>query len=187
MKMRHVSSLLDLVVSLKGYKTSDTIRHHRDTKDFPMSLPLKTRIADEVKSAMRAKNAARLSTLRLLSAAIKQKEVDERRELPDADITAIVEKQVKQRRESIAAFEQAGRLETAAREKAELAVLQEFLPQAASPAEIAAAIDAALAGVAAQGVTGPPAMGRAMAILKPALAGKADMAEVSRLLKARLG
>ena len=152
-----------------------------------MSTSLKTRIADEIKTAMRAKDAARLGTLRFLSAALKQKEVDERRELSDAEITAIVEKQVKQRRESIAAFEQAGRTESADQEKAELAVLQEFLPQAASPEEVAAVIDKALAEVAAQGASGPAAMGRAMAIVKPALAGRADMAEVSKLLKARLG
>lgn len=148
---------------------------------------LKIRLADEIKTAMRAKDAARLATLRFLSAAVKQKEVDERRELSDAEVTAIIEKQVKQRRESIAAFEQAGRTETAAQEKAELAVLQEFLPQAASAEEVAAVIDRALAEVAAQGVSGPAAMGKAMAVIKPALAGRADMAEVSKLLKARLG
>ncbi len=148
---------------------------------------LKTRLADEIKTAMRAKSAARLATLRFLSAAVKQKEVDDRRELSDAEVIAIIEKQVKQRRESIAAFEQAGRTETAEQEKAELVVLQEFLPQAAAPEEVAAVIDSALAEVAAQGVSGPAAMGRAMAIIKPALAGRADMADVSKLLKAKLG
>lgn len=152
-----------------------------------MSTSLKTRIADEIKTAMRAKDTARLGTLRFLSAAFKQKEVDERRELSEAEITAIIEKQVKQRRESIAAFEQAGRTESADQEKAELAVLQEFLPQAASAEEVAAVIDKALAEAAAQGASGPAAMGRAMAIVKPALAGRADMAEVSKLLKAKLG
>ena len=120
---------------------------------------LKTRLSDSVKEAMRAKASERLTTLRFLLAAVKQKEVDERRDLNDAEITAIIEKQVKQRRESIAAFEQAGRTETAEQEKAELAVLQEFLPQAATP-EVAAAIDAALAEVAAQGVTGAPRWAR---------------------------
>ena len=148
---------------------------------------LKTRLSDAVKDAMRAKAAERLATLRFLLAAVKQKEADARRDLTDAEITAIIEKQVKQRRESIAAFEQAGRTESADQEKAELAVLQEFLPQAASAEEVAAVIDKALAEVAAQGVTGPAAMGRAMAIVKPALAGRADMAEVSKLLKAKLG
>jgi uncharacterized protein YqeY len=147
---------------------------------------LKTRLSDSVKDAMRAKDTARLTTLRFLLAAVKQKEVDERRDLADAEITAIIEKPVKQRRESIAAFEQAGRTETAEQEKAELAVLQEFLPQAASPEEVTAAIDAAIAEVTAQGVTGAPAMGKAMAILKPALAGRADMSAVSAQLKARL-
>jgi len=135
---------------------------------------------------MRAKDSARLGTLRFLQAAIKQKTIDERRELSDADVTAIVEKQVKQRRESIAAFEQAGRTESAAQEKAELAVLQEFLPQAAPEEEVAAAIDAAVAQALAQGASGAPAMGKVMAALKQSLAGRADMAELSRRVKDRL-
>src|SRR5690606_23417340 len=116
----------------------------------------------------------------------KQKEVDDRRELTDADITSIIEKQVKQRRESIAAFEQAGRTETAEQEKAELAVLQEFLPKAADPAEIEAAINRAIEQVNSQGVTGAPAMGKVMAMLKTALAGRADMSSVSAQVKSRL-
>lgn len=147
---------------------------------------LKARLSDAVKDAMRARDTARLTTLRFLVAAVKQKEVDERKELSDADITAIIEKQVKQRRESIAAFEQAGRLETAAQEMAEVQVLREFLPQAAAPEEVAAAVDAAIADVTAQGLSGGAAMGKIMAILKPALAGRADMAEVSKQVKARL-
>lgn len=147
---------------------------------------LKIRLSDEMKNAMRAKDAPRLGTLRLVLAAIKQKEVDERRDLSDADIVAILEKQVKQRRESILAYEQAGRTETAEQEKAEIVVLQEFLPQGADPAEIQAVIDEAVAEVAAQGVSGAPAMGKAMAIIKPKLAGRADMSEVSKLLSARL-
>ena len=147
---------------------------------------LKTRISDSVKDAMRAKATERLGTLRFLQAAIKQKEVDERRELTDADVTSIIEKQVKQRRESIAAFEQAGRTETAAQETAELAVLKEFLPQAATDAEISAAIDDAMAEVSAQGVTGAPAMGKIMAILKQNLAGKADMSSLSAKVKTKL-
>lgn len=147
---------------------------------------LKNRIAGAVKDAMRAKATERLGTLRFLQAAIKQKEVDERRELTDADVTAIIEKQVKQRRESIAAFEQAGRTETAAQETAELAVLKEFLPQAASDEEVNTAIDAACAEVAAQGVTGAPAMGKIMAILKQQLAGKADMSALSAKVKSKL-
>lgn len=151
-----------------------------------MGNTLKQQLADAVKTAMRAKDSARLGTLRFLQAAIKQKEVDDRRDLTDADVTAIIEKQVKQRRESIAAFEQAGRLETAEQEKAELAVLQEFLPKQAEPAEIDAAVDAAIAQVSGQGVTGAPAMGKVMALLKTALAGRADMSAISAQVKARL-
>lgn len=151
-----------------------------------MSNLLKPQLSEAIKTAMRAKDTARLGTLRYLHAAIKQKEVDERRELDDAEVTAIIEKQVKQRRESIAAFEQAGRDETAAQEKAELSVLQEFLPQAATPDEVSAAISAAIDQVHAQGITGGPAMGKVMAILKTALAGRADMSQVSGQVKARL-
>jgi uncharacterized protein YqeY len=147
---------------------------------------LKIRIADAVKDAMRAKAADRLGTLRFLQAAIKQREVDERKELSDAEVTSIIEKQIKQRRESIAAFEQAGRAETAAQETAELAILKEFLPQGATDAEIAGAIDAALAQVAAQGITGAPAMGKVMALLKQALAGRAEMSALSAQVKAKL-
>ncbi|MFU1914937.1 GatB/YqeY domain-containing protein [Bordetella avium] len=147
---------------------------------------LKTALLDAQKQAMRAKDSARLATLRFLLAAVKQKEVDERRDVSDAEITAIIEKQVKQRRESIAAFEAAGRTETAEQEKAELLVLQEFLPQAANAEEVEAAIAAALAEVQAQGVTGPAVMGKVMAILKAALAGRADMSQLSQQVKARL-
>ena len=148
---------------------------------------LKLRLANAVKDAMRAKASERLGTLRFLQAAIKQREIDERKDLNDADVVAIIEKQVKQRRESIAAFEQAGRTETAAQETAEMAVLKEFLPQAASEADIAAAIDAAVAEVHAQGVTGAPAMGKLLAILKQALAGRAEMSALSARVKAKLG
>lgn len=151
-----------------------------------MSNMLKPKLADAVKSAMRAKDSARLGTLRFLQAAVKQKEVDERCELDDTAILAIIEKQVKQRRESIAAFEQAGRNETADQEKAELAVLQEFLPQAASAEELDAAIAAAIEEVSAQGVTGAPAMGKVMALIKTRLAGRADMSAVSAQVKSRL-
>lgn len=147
---------------------------------------LKARLTDEMKAAMRAKDSARLGTLRFVLAAVKQKEVDERRDLSDADIVSILEKQVKQRRESIAAYEQAGRTETAQQEQAEIAVLQEFLPQAAAHEEIEAVVGDAVNELAAQGVTGAPAMGKAMAIVKSKLAGRADMSEVSRLLSAKL-
>ncbi|GAA5234267.1 GatB/YqeY domain-containing protein [Verticiella sediminum] len=147
---------------------------------------LKTRLSDAMKDAMRARDSARLGTLRFLLAAVKQKEVDERRDLSDADVVAILEKQVKQRRESIAAYEQAGRTETAAQETAEIAVIQEFLPKAADASEVQAVLEAAVAELAAQGVTGAPAMGKAMAIVKAKLAGRADMSQVSKLLSARL-
>jgi len=151
-----------------------------------MSNTLKTRLSDEVKAAMRAKQSARLATLRFLQAAIKQKEVDDRRELDDTEITGIIEKQVKQRRESIAAFEQAGRTETAEQEKAELQILQEFLPEQASPEQIDAAIEHAIAEVTAQGASGPAVMGKVMGLLKASLAGQADMSQVSAKVKARL-
>ncbi len=149
-------------------------------------VSLKARIAESIKQAMKAREAARLGTLRLIAAAIKQKEVDERIELTDADVIAILEKQVKQRRESIAAYELAGRTETAEQEKAEMAVLQEFLPAQADADEIHAVIEAALAEVAGQGVSGPAAMGKIMALVKPRLAGRADMAAISQQIKARL-
>jgi len=151
-----------------------------------MSNTLKPQLSDAVKAAMRAKQSERLTTLRFLQAAIKQKEVDERRDLDDAEVTAIIEKQVKQRRESIAAFEQAGRTETAEQEKAELQVLQEFLPEQASAEQVDAAIEQAVAQVTAEGASGPAAMGKVMGLLKASLAGKADMSAVSARVKARL-
>ncbi len=147
---------------------------------------LKTRLSDAVKQAMRDKAAQRLGTLRFLQAAIKQKEVDERRDLSEAEVMAIIEKQVKQRKESIAAYEKAGRSETVALETAEMEVLKEFLPQAASEMEINAAIERAIADVQAQGISGAPAMGKIMAILKQSLAGRADMSALSGQVKARL-
>jgi hypothetical protein len=149
-------------------------------------MSLKQTITEEVKQAMRAKDSARLSTLRFLQAAIKQREVDDQQELNDAQVTAILEKQIKQRRESIAAYEQAGRLETAAQEKAEIEVLQAFLPQAASPEQVSAAIDAAIVAAQADGVQGPAVMGRVMAALKQSLAGRADMSAVSQQVKQKL-
>lgn len=151
-----------------------------------MSNTLKNQLSDEVKAAMRAKQSTRLTTLRFLQAAIKQKEVDDRRELDDAEITAIIEKQVKQRRESITAFEQAGRTETAEQEKAELQILQEFLPEQASPEQVDAAIEQAVAQATADGASGPAVMGKVMGLLKTSLAGKADMSAVSTKVKARL-
>lgn len=151
-----------------------------------MSTLLTEQLTEAIKTSMRARDTARLGALRLLQAAIRQKEVDERRELSNEDVIAIVERQVKQRRESAAAFEQAGRVDTANKEKAEIKVLQEFLPQAADDAEVSAIIDQAVTEVTAQGVTGGAAMGRVMAIVKKALAGRADMSQVSAQVKQKL-
>lgn len=151
-----------------------------------MGNALKTELADAVKAAMRARDSLRLGTLRLVQASVKQKEIDERRELDDVEVLAIIEKQVKQRRESIAAFQHAGRTESAEQEQAELVILQEFLPQAATQEEVDATIDAAIAEVTSQGVIGAPAMGKVMALVKAALAGRADMSAVSAQVKSKL-
>ncbi len=146
-------------------------------------MSLKARIQEDVKTAMKAREAARLSTLRMLTAAMKQKEVDERIELDDAAVQAIVEKLIKQRKDSISQFAKAGRQDLVDAETAELAVLTAYLPAQLSEAEVLAAIDAA---VATSGATSFKDMGKVMAILKPQLAGKADMGKVSALIKARL-
>ena len=146
-------------------------------------MPLKDRITEDMKAAMRAKDQPRLSAVRLLLAAMKQKEVDERIELADADVLAIIEKMIKQRRESIAQYESAGRKDLVEGEQFELKVLSESLPQQLSETEIAEAIGAALAESGAAGVKD---MGKVMALLKPRLAGRADMGKVSGLVKARL-
>lgn len=149
-----------------------------------MSTALKDRIVEEMKSAMRAKDAERLGAIRLLLAAIKQKEVDERVAVDDAAVLSIVEKLIKQRNDSIQQFEKAGRMELAAKEKTELELLRTYLPQQMSDAELSAAIDAALVE---SGAAGPQAMGKIMALLKPRIAGRADMGTVSALVKQRLG
>ena len=146
-------------------------------------MALKDRIQEDMKAAMRAKDAARLGAIRLLQAAIKQKEVDERVPLDDAAVLAIVDKQIKQRRDSIAQFEKAGRTDLADKEKAEIAVIGAYLPQAMTEIEVAAAIDAA---IAESGAAGAAAMGKVMALLKPKLAGRADIGKVSALVKAKL-
>ena len=146
-------------------------------------MTLKTRVQDDMKDAMRAKDAARLSTIRLLLAAIKQREVDERKELTDADILAVLDKMVKQRRDSISQFEAGKRMDLVAKEQAEVAVLQEYLPQALTDAEIDAAIAEA---IAATGAAGPAGMGKVMGVLKAKLAGRADMTVVSGKVKAKL-
>jgi uncharacterized protein YqeY len=136
-----------------------------------------------MKTAMRAKDAPRLSTVRLVLAAIKQREVDERKELTDADVVAVIEKMIKQRRESIAQYEQASRKDLADVEKFELQLLSSYLPQQMSEAEISQAVDAAIAEAKPVGIKD---MGKVMAILKPRLAGKADMGKVSNLVKSKL-
>jgi uncharacterized protein YqeY len=146
-------------------------------------VSLKTRITEDMKAAMRARETARLSTIRLLLAAIKQKEVDERIEPTDADIVGIIERMIKQRRESIAQFDAGGRPELSAAERAEIDVLQGYMPRPFSEAEIDTMIEAALASA---GAAGPAAMGKVMAALKPQLAGRADMTRVATRVKARL-
>ena len=146
-------------------------------------MTLKARITEDMKAAMKAHDAARLGTIRLLQAAIKQREVDERIELADADVLAILDKMVKQRKDSIAQFEAGHRKDLADAERAEIAVLQAYLPQPLSAAEIDAMIDEA---IAATGAAGLPGMGKVMAVLKPKLAGRADLAAASAQVKARL-
>jgi uncharacterized protein len=150
------------------------------------SMALKDRITDDMKDAMRVRAAARLSTIRLLLAAIKQREVDERKTLTDADVVAIVEKMIKQRNDSIAQFDAGHRPDLANAERAELAILETYLPPRMTDAEIDAAVDAALSAAHAAGASGPALMGKVMAALKPQLAGRADMARVSASVKARL-
>lgn len=147
-------------------------------------MTLKERIQEDMKAAMRAKDQARLSAVRLLLAAMKQKEVDERIALADADVLGIIDKMVKQRRESIAQYEKASRQDLADQEKFEIGVLQAYLPQQMGEAEIGQAIAAA---VAESGASGVKDMGKVMALLKARLAGRADMGKVSGLVKAKLG
>jgi uncharacterized protein len=144
---------------------------------------LKTRISEDMKSALRAKDAERLKAIRLLLAAIKQREVDERIELADADVVGVIDKMLKQRRESIAQFERGGREDLAAAERAEIAVLQAYMPQPLSGDEIEALVAEAIRGANA---TSAKDMGAVMAALRPRLAGRADMAAVSQVVKSRL-
>jgi uncharacterized protein YqeY len=142
-------------------------------------MSLRLQIQNDMKTAMKAKEADRLGTIRLLLAAIKQREVDERIELDDAAVTAVIEKMLKQRKDSIGQFEAANRQDLADKEKQEVAVLIEYMPQQCSAEEISTAVASA---VASHGKT-PAAMGKIMAELKAALAGRADMSEVSKLVK----
>jgi len=149
-----------------------------------MADTLKARITEAMKNAMRAQEKQRLGAIRLMLADIKRIEVDERIEVDDARVLAILDKMNKQRRDSIAAFESAGRTELADNEKFELKVIAEFLPQQLTEAEIADLIAKAVAETGAVGAAG---MGKVMAILKPQIQGRADMAAVSKLVKAQLG
>jgi len=146
-------------------------------------MSLKEQITEDMKNAMRAKETVKLGTIRLLTAAMKQKEVDERVELTDAMVLAIIEKMIKQRKDSISQFEAGGRQDLADIEKAEVIVLTAYMPAALSDAEIAAEVAAAVAQV---NPTGPKDMGKVMAIVKAKLAGRADMTAVSGLVKAAL-
>jgi uncharacterized protein YqeY len=146
-------------------------------------MSLKVRITEDMKAAMRAKDAARLGAIRFLQAAIKQKEVDERVEVDDAAILAIIDKLIKQRRDSITQFESAGRRDLVDKEQAELALLQGYLPQQLTEAELEAEVDAAMAE---SGAAGAAAMGKVMAVLKPRIAGRADIGKASALVKKKL-
>jgi len=136
-----------------------------------------------MKAAMRAKDAARLSAIRLLLAAVKQREVDERKELSDSDVVSVIEKMIKQRRESIAQFEQAARKDLVDAEKFELEVLSAYLPQQLGDAELQEEVKKAITESGASGIKD---MGKVMALLKPRLAGRADLGKVSSLVKSRL-
>jgi uncharacterized protein YqeY len=146
-------------------------------------MSLKTRINEDMKAAMRAGETQRRDALRLLLAALKQREVDERKDLADADVVAVIEKMIKQRRESIAQFEKGARRDLAQNEQFEVGILQGYMPQALSDAEVDAAVAEA---IATAGAKAPSDMGKVMGMLKGKLAGRADMGKVSSLVKAKL-
>jgi uncharacterized protein YqeY len=146
-------------------------------------MTLRERVNEDMKSAMKAREAERLATIRLLLAAMKQREVDERITLDDAGVVAVVEKMLKQRKDSVQQFEQAGRTDLADKEKAEMTILAGYLPQQLADAELEAIVAEA---VAASGARAPSDMGKVMAIVKPKVAGRADMGKVSALVKAKL-
>ena len=146
-------------------------------------MSLKEKITDDMKAAMRAKESARLGTIRLLTSAIKQREVDERIELTDEQILAVIEKMIKQRKDSITQCEAGGRHDLADIEKSELVILSAYMPAALSDAEVQAEVSAAVAAV---GAAGPQDMGKVMGVLKPKLAGRADMTAVSAMVKVAL-
>lgn len=147
-------------------------------------MSLKQRLTDDMKAAMKAGDKASLAVIRLINAAIKQKEVDERVELDDAAVVAVLDKMVKQRRDSVTQYEAAAREDLAQVEREEIVVIERYLPQKMGEAEIVAAIEAA---VAETGAAGAADMGKLMGVLKPRLAGQADMGLVSKLVKQRLG
>jgi uncharacterized protein YqeY len=146
-------------------------------------MDLKTRLTDDMKAAMKGGDKERLGTIRLINAAIKQREVDERIQLDDAQVLAALEKMLKQRRDSIAQFEAAGRTDLADKEKAEVAVIQAYLPAQLTSAEVDAII---VAAIAETGASGPKDMGKVMGLVKPKLAGRTDMGKLSELIKAKL-
>ena len=146
-------------------------------------MSLREQINDDLKTAMRSGETVRRDTIRLLTAALKQREVDERKTLSDVDVLAVIEKMIKQRRDSISQFEQGGRQDLADKEMQELTLLQTYMPQAMAEDELAAAIAAA---VTETGAAGPADIGKVMAVLKLKLAGRADMGKVSAAVKAQL-
>ena len=146
-------------------------------------MDLKSQIIEDMKTAMRARDTQRLSAIRLVLASIKQKEIDERKDLTNQDVIGVIEKMIKQRRESISQYEQAARVDLAEVEKFELAVLQAYMPESLSESEVNAAVAAALTESGAQGMRD---MGKVMGVLKNKLAGRADMSVVSSVVKARL-
>jgi uncharacterized protein YqeY len=146
-------------------------------------MTLKQRLTDDMKAAMKSGDKDSLGVIRLVNAAIKQKEVDERIELDDAQVLAVLDKMVKQRRDSVDQYERANREDLAAIERAEIVVIERYLPAKLGEAEIVAAIDAAIAQT---GASGPTDMGKLMGVLKPKLAGQVDMGQVSALVKRRL-
>ena len=146
-------------------------------------MSLKIQLTEDMKTAMKAGEKDRLAVIRLINAALKQREVDERIEITDAVVLAVLEKMVKQRKDSISQYEAAAREDLAAVERYELGVIETYLPAKLGEAEVLAAIDAAIAET---GATGPADMGKLMGVLKPKLAGQADMGQVSALVKQRL-
>jgi uncharacterized protein YqeY len=146
-------------------------------------MSLKVKITEDMKEAMRAKDVVRLGTIRLLQSAIKQREVDERIELTDQDVMAVIEKMLKQRRDSIEAYESAARQDLADAEKAEVVILQSYLPKALTDEEVGAILDAAIKATNAISIK---EMGQVMAIVKPQVVGRADMGKLSMLIKQKL-